>query len=245
MYFCSNEGLTPWPATVRVLGQWISARSFGGSSSELGQIQPDTIEHYLNDLRSYQVDSGLGIDVFSSPHLKRMIKGAGRLFNGAQPRERRPIMKKTLTRICSQPSLEPSTKLTKNSLNFDTAFKVAFAGFMRLGEFTYTKQQPTKPHTFKETKLTRRDIKICEGGRYATLLLRRSKADYKHKGVTILLTATGDGTCPVTGLARLLKEDPQPPTTPLIRILQPLRNPRGTRPTPTPSRCPTRRLPRP
>lgn len=58
--------------------------------------------------------------------------------------------------------------MTINDLNLDTAFKVAWAGFMRLGEITY--MEPEKQaNSFKDLHLTRSDITFSENDQYATL----------------------------------------------------------------------------
>jgi hypothetical protein len=106
-----------------------------------------------------------------------------------------------------------------DDINTTTAFKVAFAGFLRLSEFTYTKAEASKPALFLETKLSRRDVQFFNNDEYATILLRRSKSDYKHKGVTIVLTATKDSTCAVTALRHLFDKDPRPKSTPLFRLV--------------------------
>ena len=52
---------------------------------------------------------------------------------------------------------------------------------------------------------------------YAILRLKRSKTDYDHKGVEIVLAATHDKICPVAALQQLFQVDKQPPTAPLFQ----------------------------
>ncbi len=99
----------------------------------------------------------------------------------------------------------------------DTAFKVVWAGFMRMGELTY-KVAEAKKATFTETGLTRRDISFAEGHQYAILRLKRSKNDMEHPGVQIILAATGEPTCPLAALRRLFIQDPRPPNVLLFRL---------------------------
>ena len=106
---------------------------------------------------------------------------------------------------------------TVEYLNVDTAFKVACAGFMRMGELTYTAAE-LKKDSFKETKLTRSDISFSEGDQYAILRLKQSKTDVEHTGVQIILAATGEPTCPVSALRRLFIQDPRPADAPLFRL---------------------------
>ncbi len=55
----------------------------------------------------------------------------------------------------------------------DTAFKVAWAGFMRKGELRYTAAEAKKV-MFAETSLTRSDISFADGDQYAILRLKQS-----------------------------------------------------------------------
>lgn len=74
-----------------------------------------------------------------------------------------------------------------DDLNFATACRVAFAGFLRLEEFTYkTEDLSTRP-TFLATKLTRSDVRFP-----SSLDHVQSKTDRRHEGAQIILAKTGD-----------------------------------------------------
>lgn len=152
----------------------------------------------------------MSLQGFDSPRLALIIKGGKRLFP-SKKRDRFPITKDILERITEE---EP---LTVDDLNTDTAFKVAWAGFMRMGEITYTATEAKKA-SFSETKVTRSDISFAEGDQYAILRLKRSKTDTEHTGVSIILAATGEKTCPVRALRRLFIQDPRPLNAPLFRF---------------------------
>ncbi len=79
-----------------------------------------------------------------------IIKGGKRLFPSKKI-NRLPVTKNILEEITTE------EHPTVTDLNVDTAFKVARAGFMRLGEITYTVAEANKL-TFAKTKLTRSDI---------------------------------------------------------------------------------------
>jgi hypothetical protein len=131
--FAPSNKIKPWPASEESLGRWISIRASGTDSPLLGQGKPDTIQGYLSALRSRHVDLGLPTDVFDSEHLRRLLKGAKRLYN-RPVLERRLITRDILSRLTSPSLPGPRTGISDiNALNFDTAFKVAFAGFFRLG----------------------------------------------------------------------------------------------------------------
>ncbi len=218
-YFCAINNIRPWPASEESLGRWISIRASGSDSPLLRQAKPDTIQGYLSALRSYHIDLRLNTDVFNSEHLKRLLKGAKRLYNRPSDSERRPITKDILTQITSQSLPSPRTEASKiNALNFDTAFKVAFAGFFRLGEIVYSTADTRNPVTFQATKLTRQDVRFFDKGQYATIHLKRSKSDYDHRGVTVVVTASHDSICPVAALQSLIERDPQPQSAPLFRL---------------------------
>ena len=218
-YFCTINKIRPWPASEESLGRWISTRASGSDSLFLRQAKPDTIQGYLSALRSYHVDLRLDTDVFDSEHLKRLLKGAKRLFNRPSDSERRPITKEILMQITSQLLPSPITEVSKtNMLNFDTAFKVAFAGFFRLGEIVYAAAETRNATVFQATRLTRQDVRFFDKGQYATIHLKRSKSDHDHRGVTVVVTASHDSTCPVAALQSLMERDPQPESAPLFRL---------------------------
>ncbi len=102
-------------------------------------------------------------------------------------------------------------------LNIDTAFKVAWTGFLRLGEITYTGTE-LETASFSTTRVTRSDISFSKGNQYAVLCLKQSKTDTKHTGVEIILVSTREKTCPVVALARLYTLDAQPANAPLFRL---------------------------
>lgn len=104
-----------------------------------------------------------------------IIKGGRRLFP-SKKRNSLPITKNILEKITQD---EP---LTVTDVNIDTAFKVAWAGFMRMEELTYTAAEAKKA-TLSETGLTRSDISFVEGDQYAILRLKQSKTDTEHSGV--------------------------------------------------------------
>lgn len=114
----------------------------------------------------------------------------------AEPISRQTLVK--LTEACSD---------SVGDINFSTACKIAWAGFLRSGEFTYSLKDQPGSRTFTNTKLTRSDITFDENFDYAILRLKRSKTDLDHKGVEIILAATHDQICPVAALRKLFLLD--------------------------------------
>lgn len=196
-YFCAVNKIRPWPASEESLGRWISIRASGSDSLLLRQVKPDTIQGYLSALRSYHVDLRLNANVSDSEHLKRLLKGVQRLYSRPSDSERRPITKDILIQITSQPHPNSVTKTSEIDIaNFDAAFKVAFAGFFRLGEIVYSTAETRSAATFQATRLTRQDVRFFNKDEYATIRLKRSKTDYDHRGVTVVVTVSHDSTCP-------------------------------------------------
>lgn len=208
--FCMHHGLLAWPATTLTLEEWSANRIYGSNLPRQGQIKPEKVLIYLQGLRSYHIDHGFSLDVFEAPRLARIIEGGRRLFPQSKSK-RFPITKDILQKITSQPPTSTEDH------NLDTAFKLSWAGFLRLGEITYTHAELNKP-TFASTRVTRSDISFAENDLYATLRLKRSKTDTERTGVQIVLAATGEPTCPVASLRCLFSVDPQPPNAPLFRL---------------------------
>ena len=208
--FCATHVCKAWPASEPILIEWVTGRVFGSASPKQGQIKPRTVETYLSALKSYHVDRNFPTHAFSSPRIHRILSGARSLFPHIK-KDRLPITKEILEKITSV------IPISIEDLNIDTAFKVAWAGFLRMGEFTYTSAE-AQARTFVDTKLTRSDITFSEGDQHAILRLKRSKTDVNHTGVEIILAATNDKTCPVTALRTLFIRDPQPRTAPLFRL---------------------------
>lgn len=193
--FCALFNKDPWPASTTMLEEWAANRIFESTLPKQGQIKSDTVASYLSALNSYHIDRRLSLKGIDNPRMALIIKGVKRLFpsNG---RNMLPITKDILEKITED---EP---LTMEDLNVDTAFKVAWAGFMQRGKLTYT-AAGLKKDLFKDTKLTRSDISFAEGDQYAILRLKRSKTDIEHTGIQIILAVIGEPRCPVSALRRL------------------------------------------
>ena len=206
-HFCRFQNQEPWPANESMLGQWVVIRTFGSSDHLMSQLKPATITSYLSALRSHHIDRRIDTTVFDSPHLLRLVQGARGLFP-SRKRERLPVTRDILSKITPPPT-------SRNDYHIDAAFKLAFAGFLRMGEFTHTHAKEITP-SFKATGLTRSDLTLSTD--HAIVRLKRSKTDKMHQGVNILVASTGDSNCPVQALKDLLQTDPQPPSVPLFRL---------------------------
>lgn len=99
-----------------------------------------------------------------------------------------------------------------NKLNIYAAFKIAWAGFMQLGELFYTEAEKQSAF-FKDLHLIRSDVTFSESDQYATLRLKQSKTDVHHTGVLIMLAATNSLCCLVHALCCLFTHNPQSPSS--------------------------------
>ncbi|TVY48206.1 hypothetical protein LOCC1_G001875 [Lachnellula occidentalis] len=123
----------------------------------------------------------------------------------------------TLARPISARQLPTLSNTEIDDLNFSTALKVSFAGFLRTKEITYEPKDIKNRPVFEHTKLQRRDITFADNDEHAIVFLRSSKSDKEHQGVEIVLARTGAPSCPVIALKSLFKLDPQSPRSPLLR----------------------------
>lgn len=97
---------------------------------------------------------------------------------------------------------------SEGDVTMKAAYRLAFAAFLRAGEFTYT-QKDTKEHDFALYHLTRNSVTFPEDKIY--LHIPSSKTDPFRRGITITVAATGERTFPRFALLDLFKMFPLPP----------------------------------
>lgn len=129
-YYTEYIGVTTWSATAHTLEDWAASRVMGSAIAKQGQIKPDTVASYLSALRSWHIDHEFSTNSFETPRMKLLL-AEGRSFFSSTKTLRLPITKDILRLVTTTPPT------TINELNLDTAFKVAWAGFMRLEELSY------------------------------------------------------------------------------------------------------------
>lgn len=133
IYWASYVDVTIWPATAKFLEEWAANRIMGSAIAKQGQVKPDTVASYLSAIRSWHVDHEYSLAPFEPLRMK-LLQG-GKLFFPTVKAICLFITKDILVNITSTPPM------TINDLNWDRAFKVAWAGSMRLGEITYTEAE--------------------------------------------------------------------------------------------------------
>lgn len=212
--FCAAARCPPWPATRQILCHWIVCRAYGGSNFApgLGQAKGSTISKYVSALRSVHVDLDLPVTVFGLPHVRRLIDGAANLFPRGPSHKKIPITRDVLCGLMSPQATRGETEY--NTLNLNAAFSLAFSGFLRMGEFTWTGEETRSKRSFAATRPTRRCITFSDGS--MDFFLPRSKTDKQNNGVSILITSAADAACAVTHMQALLKHAPTVANEPLF-----------------------------
>ena len=202
---CALNGLAPYPSTLTALASWIAALS-------TKRVTAQTVKKYLTALRSAHVDMGYdGLAVFHHPQLQRIIAGMRRLRGEPDSKERCPITKDVLLRL-----LPLFNCATRGGMTMYAAFCLAFAGFLRAGEFTYSARDWEHDDEFHKWFLTRRSVRFHDD--HIELILPASKTDPFRQGVALTIAATGDEACAVTALGRLFRDWPAPLSAPLFQI---------------------------
>ena len=143
--------------------------------------------------------------------MRRLFQGI-RKVHGKQlrpPREHVTLdLLQTLCTLCNNNSFD--------ELCIKTALCVAYAGFLRGQDFTYSNWGPSE----QLSKPTRSSIKFYSD--HATLHLPITKTDQLRHGTTVLLTGTDSPSCPVKNLQNLFAKYPAPDDAPLFARLHPL-----------------------
>ena len=165
--FCYGKGAQPFPIQLNRLLEWVAVRAEGIPIPGQGPLKADSIVQAVSALRSIHTDRFLSEEVFESPQLKRMLKGVRRVQGEQDKAKAAPLSKIQLHRITAPApelpgtndeweDLPDETTLSDkeiNNLNFDTAVKLAFAGFMRTAEITYEAKDLENARVFEHTKL--------------------------------------------------------------------------------------------
>lgn len=198
---------TPYfPASESQVADWIAALAFQ-RGDETKKLTHGSLEAALTALSSWHTDLGLDASGVRSRKVARVVRGAHKAF-GLKPVERvlpitLPILR-TLLRYMERNPGPFGGHLPCLALR--TAFALAFACFLRMGEFTFDL------NTFDPGKhLTRDSVSLCPTGShgcYSTLLLRHSKTDTFEEGVKVVIPVGPVDVCPVALLRQWLSVSP-------------------------------------
>ena len=134
-----------------------------------------------------------------------MVNGNRRMYGEAGTQERLPITKDLLLQM-----LQRVSQRSREGATLYAAFCLAFAGFLRSGEFTYTSKDRDMAN-FGKLFLTRRSVTLFDN--HIVIRLPLSKTDRFRKGIDIPISASGNDACPVKALRRLFhwKASPDSP----------------------------------
>ena len=173
----------------------------------MAKVKPDTAKNYLKALRSHHVEKGYDTAVFSDARVDLLIRGGKRFYGEGVKRLRLPLTHDILVRIIHGISND------YNGINVKAALCVAFAAFLRSGEFTWETWDPSTSPRFA---LARQHVTFNKDGS-ATLFLPASKTDPSRRGVPIQLAAVPTSPlCPVTALRILISRCPALPNQPMF-----------------------------
>jgi len=164
------------------------------------------MKQYLAGIKSYQLDLGIDCKAFYDPRLERTIKGIKRDHDEPNRRERTPLTRPLLLQI-----LLCITPTSYENLVIRAAFTLAFAGFLRVGEFTYKEADRELGPSFSKWYLTKGSIRLHHSGAFMELNLPSSKTDPFRKGIKLTIAACHDSGCPVRAMKAFLAIDTHRP----------------------------------
>lgn len=147
---------------------------------------------------------------FSHPTLQELVAGIKRLRGEAGTKERRPITRPLLFQIVGQ-----FDQKTLEGATLHAAFTLAFAAFLRIGEFTWTAAD-FRDLDFYQWHLTRNSLVLLKD--LLQLVLPASKTDPFRQGVTITVAATDAPACAVKSVRQLMEKFRFPENSLLFRL---------------------------
>lgn len=157
--FAAFNRFTPaFPVQFEVLAQFIAASAKETSTAA-------TTITYVTHLRSHHIDRGFATNIFNDERIKRILRGAARKYGKNPVRERLEITKDIL-----RPLLQ-NLCITHDDINLRAGFCTTFAGFLRMGEFTWS----SRDHQSFIHHLSRGSVQFVNGG--VILHLPASKMD--------------------------------------------------------------------
>jgi hypothetical protein len=159
----------------------------------------------IASLKSHQIDCGYDNTIFENDgQIKRMLRGVKRVNGLKLKKERLPITRDIVIKLVAQ------CGTSFNDITMRAAICVAFGGFLRTGEFTYSSWNASSHELF----VSRGSIRFNKES--VTLTLPRSKSDPFGKSVPISMPATNDRICPREALKLLFAHFPASRNAPLF-----------------------------
>jgi hypothetical protein len=168
-------------------------------------VKPATAKSYLGALRSFHIQEAHSTAALDDDCLPLIIRGGKRIYGEGEKAIRYPLTSDIL--LCMVHEINHD----EEGVNVRAAFCVAFAAFLRSGDFTWDTWSPDS-HLFH---LSREHVVFHPTS--VTLTLPASKMDQFHVGVEIYLAYSPLSLlCPVTALRALFNRYPAHPHAPLF-----------------------------
>ena len=156
-----------------------------------------TLQRKITALASYHVDLGMPTEQLYNKRIDRVIKGANRFHGVVTKKQPSPITLPVLRSMVQAMRVAPLDFGGHVEMEMLCAvFTLAFACFLRAGEFTYSEFDP-------RFHFQRSSVKLSENGP-STITLKSSKTDQERRGVTIVIPRGPPDICPVRALQRWL-----------------------------------------
>jgi hypothetical protein len=209
--WCMLNNQSAWSTILKNLKKWVINRMYESTMKKQFKIKVFIIQSYLSGIRFYHVNHLYSMNALNHSRLQKILRRGKRLFSIIK------ACRLSITKSMMQ-VITDNHSFTTNEVNFDTAFKIAWAGFLRLSEITYSATKLKNGALFIKTRTTRSNISFAENDQYVILRLKRSKIDVDHSEVQIMLIVTNDLTCLVVALRRLFRTDPQSSNASLFRL---------------------------
>ena len=182
-------------------------------------LKHSTIKTYLAGIRFAYIKAGFQDPCCfpnGQPFLRlHTILKAVKKSQGVSVKPRLPITADILIKLCNE--LKSGFLSPYEDLVLETAFCLAFFGFLRCGEFT------SRSNTFDPLiDLRMCDIEMHANDRLFTLKLKSSKTDPFRRGVSLKYFETGQTLCPFQCMSALLQtrgEMAAQPCDPLFTLI--------------------------
>ena len=175
-----------------------------------GKVKYETVKLYISAISNFYVEHNKPLRANSMLQLHRILKGIKR-SSSSQQRTRRPITIHILSQISSL--LRPTFSEELDTVMLWAAFTLAFFGFLRVSEFTYSSAK---------TFLAVRDVTFIPNIATPTSIqvhIKQSKTDPFRQGTTLVIAKNHSPVCAVTALREyLLQRDPADPEEPLFML---------------------------
>jgi integrase len=189
---------------------WIAAEAVRLSSTPAG-LAKKTLKRRLSALASLNTDLGADPSAVTNGRVERVIAGANRFHGNSTKPQPLPITLPILRKLLSTIRLRPfAYGGPADSKCLAAAFSLAFACFMRMGEFTFDAFDP-------RFDLQRAAIAYGDDG-IMKITIPASKTDPFRSGVTVVIPSGPADVCPRVAIRTWLAVRTGGPSDPLFSL---------------------------